>query len=58
MEWPQPAPRAETPFLVVLMNGKCYLRMEYAPMETTTLQHASTIFTTACESAMGAFRTP
>lgn len=56
MEWPQPAPDPQTPFIVVLMRGKCYLRMQYHPADTTTLQHASTIFTSACESALGAFR--
>ena len=56
MEWPQPAPEPHTPFIVVLMRGKCYLRMQYQSTDTTTLQHASTIFTAACESALGAFR--
>ncbi len=56
MDWPQPAPNPETPFIVVLMRGKCYLRMEYQPAETTTLQHASTIFTSACEAALSAFK--
>jgi hypothetical protein len=55
MEWPQPGPPPETPFIVVIMRGKCYLRMEYKPADTSTLQHASTIFTSACESALGAF---
>ena len=55
MKWPAPAPSAEVPFLVLLLNGKCYLRMEYTPADLQTLQHAALIFTSACESALGAF---
>jgi hypothetical protein len=58
MEWPQPAPSAHTPFLIVLLRGKCYLRMQYAPADTHTLDHATAVFTSACESALGAFRRP
>lgn len=54
-DWPAPAPSAETPFLIILMRGKAYLRMEYAPAEMTTLQHAAIVFTAACESAVGGF---
>lgn len=53
--WPAPAPSAEVPFLLLLLNGKAYLRMEYTPPELSTLQHAARIFTTACESALEAF---
>jgi hypothetical protein len=53
--WPDPAPTAEVPFMVLLLNGKAYLRMEYTPADLTTLQHAAAVFTTACESALGAF---
>ena len=56
MEWPATAPSAEVPFIVLLMNGKGYLRMEYTPAQLATLQHAARIFTSACESALGAFR--
>lgn len=56
MEWPQPGPGAEVPFVVALLRGKCYLRMEYVPPETSTLQHATSIFTSACEGALGAFK--
>jgi len=55
MQWPAPAPSDEVPFMVMLLNGKAYLRMEYTPSELSALQHAATIFTTACESALGAF---
>lgn len=55
MKWPAPAPSAEVPFMVLLLNGKVYLRMEYTPADLVTLQHAALIFTSACESALGAF---
>ena len=55
LKWPMPAPTAEVPFMILLMNGKSYLRMEYTPADLGTLQHASLIFTSACESAALAF---
>jgi hypothetical protein len=55
MDWPMPAPAAEVPFMILLLRGKAYLRMEYAPAEMTTLQHAAQIFTSACEAAVGGF---
>jgi hypothetical protein len=51
LNWPAPAPSAEVPFMVLLLNGKAYLRMEYTPADLGTLQHAAQIFTSACESA-------
>lgn len=54
VNWPAPAPSAEVPFMVLLLNGKAYLRMEYTPADLGTLQHAALIFTSACESALGA----
>lgn len=57
MEWPAPAPAAEVPFMVLLMRGKAYLRMEHQASDMATLQHAAQIFTSACESAVGAFST-
>jgi hypothetical protein len=56
VNWPAPAPSAEVPFLVLLLNGKGYLRMEYTPPELGTLQHAANIFTSACESALANFK--
>jgi hypothetical protein len=55
MDWPDPAPTAEVPFMILLLRGKAYLRMEYTPANVATLQHASVIFTRACESALSAF---
>jgi len=55
LNWPSPTPASEVPFLVLLLNGKAYLRMEYTPADLLTLQHAALIFTSACESALDAF---
>jgi hypothetical protein len=54
--WPEPAPLPQVPFMIVLLRGKCYLRMQYGAGETNTLDHATSVFTSACESAVGAFR--
>ncbi len=56
MEWPAPAPALDNPFILLLLRGKAYLRMQHAPMlHMPTLQHATAIFTAACEKALGAF---
>ena len=55
LDWPDPAPSAEVPFMILLLRGKAYLRMEYTPANMATLQHAAVIFTRACESALSAF---
>jgi hypothetical protein len=52
LHWPKPAPSPEVPFMILLLNGKAYLRMEYTPASVTTLQHAALIFTACCESAL------
>ena len=53
MHWPSQGTTPEVPFMLMLLRGKVYLRMEYTPPDMPTLQHASTIFTMACESALG-----
>lgn len=55
MSWPDPAPSAQVPFMIVLLRGKCYLRMQYQPAETVTLEHATETFTAACVNALAAF---
>ena len=52
MDWPEPSPSLETPFMVLLLRGKGYMRMQYEPADMPTLQHAAAIFTAACESAL------
>ena len=54
LDWPASATSAEVPFMVLLLRGKAYLRMEYTPADLATLQHAALIFSSACESALGA----
>jgi hypothetical protein len=54
LNWPDAATNAEVPFMMLLLRGKAYLRMEYSPAELITLQHASAVFTTACEAALDA----
>lgn len=53
MDWPDPSPSPEVPFMMLVLRGKAYLRMEYTPAGMPTLQHAARIFTSACESAVG-----
>ena len=52
LDWPEPAPSAEVPFLMMLLRGKVHLRMEYTPPDLATLQHAAVVFTSACEAAL------
>jgi hypothetical protein len=56
LEWPNPGPSLEVPFMMLLLRGKAYLRMEYTPAGLPTLRHAALIFTTACERALGDVR--
>ncbi|HVZ43772.1 MAG TPA: hypothetical protein VHA82_08175 [Ramlibacter sp.] len=61
LDWPSPAPSPEVPFLLIMLRGKAYMRMEYSPADVATLQYAAQIFTAACESAVGglsAFKLP
>ena len=49
--WPAGAgPLPTVPFMIVLLRGKCYLRMQYLPAETSTLDHATDLFVGACEA--------
>jgi hypothetical protein len=52
LDWPVPGPGPQVPFMMLLLRGKAYLRMEYTPPDLLTLQHAALIFTTACEAAL------
>ncbi|MBI5279142.1 MAG: hypothetical protein HY854_22105 [Burkholderiales bacterium] len=55
MDWPEPAPRADVPFILLLMRGRAFLRMGYPTPDAATLQHVGDIFASACESAVGTF---
>ena len=52
LDWPEPAPSTQVPFMMMLLRGNAYLRMEYMPADLATLQHAALLFTSACEAAM------
>lgn len=55
LEWPAPAPAADVPFMLMLLRGKAYLRMQQGAGHMPTLQHAAQVFNYACETAIGAF---
>ena len=57
MSWPEPAPDEQIPFMLMLLRGKAYLRMQYTPADMPTLAHAALIFTSACESAVSGLAT-
>ena len=52
MNWPEPAPDEQVPFILMILRGKAYLRMQYHPADIPTLEHATQIFTYACESGI------
>lgn len=52
MSWPKPAPDDQVPFILMILRGKSYLRMQYTPADLPTLQHAMLVFTTASQAAV------
>jgi len=56
LDWPQPGPGPNVPFVMMMLRGKAYLRMQQGAGDMPRLQHAAQVFTSACESALGAFR--
>ncbi|MEY2953960.1 MAG: hypothetical protein RLZZ401_2047 [Pseudomonadota bacterium] len=52
MAWPSSGPSMDQPFTLLLLHGKCYLRMEYTDNDLPTLDHATRIFRLACEAAL------
>ncbi|MFI5445710.1 hypothetical protein [Polaromonas sp. UC242_47] len=57
LHWPAPGPDAQTPFFLMLLRGKAYLRMQYSPADMATLQHAAIIYTSACDAALAGLST-
>lgn len=55
LDWPQPGPSRDTPCMIVLLRGKCYLRVQVSSPNDALLEHASGVFTSACENAIAAF---
>ena len=52
LDWPDAGSCAEVPFILLLLRGKAYLRMEHTPSGLDTLRHSALIFTSACELAL------
>ena len=48
--WPKPEQQA--PFILMIMRGKAFLRMQYTPADLPTLKHAIKIFTYACQAGV------
>lgn len=55
VSWPAPDP--SRPFIMMLLRGKAYLRMQHTPGDMPTLVHATEVFRKACESALASFST-
>ncbi|MBA4327386.1 MAG: hypothetical protein C0428_04105 [Polaromonas sp.] len=57
LSWPEPGPDADTPFILMLLRGKAYLRMQYVSGDIATLQHAAVTYTSACDAALAGLNT-
>jgi hypothetical protein len=55
MAWPEPAPAADIPFILMVMRGKVHLRMQLTPADLNTLNHITRVFTTATQAAVDVF---
>ena len=55
MAWPNLDPAM--PKILMLLRGKAYLRIQCVEGDMPTLEHATTLFTTACELALDGLRT-
>ncbi|NJS36084.1 MAG: hypothetical protein HC765_06025 [Brachymonas sp.] len=53
MAWPSTQP--DVPCVLMVLRGKVYLRMQITEGDLVTAEHASRVFTTACELALDAF---
>ena len=52
LHWPQPGFNPRTPFILMMLRGKAYMRMQYIPGDIMTLQHAAVTYTSACDAAL------
>lgn len=50
MAWPEHNPA--TPKILMILRGKAYLRMQCSEGDLPTMEHATRVFTTACELAL------
>jgi hypothetical protein len=53
--WPEPAPAADIPFILMVMRGRVHLRMQLTPSTADTLNHVTQVFTLAAQSAGDVF---
>ena len=51
LDRPSPVPRATKPFVLMLLRGKAYMRLQH-DANHPAVQHATSIFTTACANAL------
>jgi hypothetical protein len=54
MAWPDHNPAS--PQILMILRGKAYLRMQYTEGDMPTIEHATTLFTTACELALSSLK--
>jgi hypothetical protein len=54
MAWPDHNPA--TPKILMILRGKAYLRMQYSEGDIPTMEHATNVFTTACELALSSLK--
>jgi hypothetical protein len=54
MAWPDLDPKS--PKILMLLRGKAYLRMQHTEGDLPTLEHATAVFTAACELALSSFK--
>ncbi len=55
LAWPSSEP--DVPCVLMVLRGKVYLRMQINEGDIPTLEHATRVFTTACEAGLEAFST-
>jgi hypothetical protein len=51
-----PGQQGPVPRVLMVLRGKVYLRMQISDGDIPTLEHATRVFTVACEAAIRAFR--
>jgi hypothetical protein len=54
MSWPDHNPA--TPKILMILRGKAYLRMQFTEGDIPTMEHATNVFTTACELALSSLK--
>ncbi len=54
MAWPDDNPA--NPQILMILRGKAYLRMQHVEGDMPTVEHATTVFTTACELALSSLK--